>query len=88
MLLDPVRDGQSAAEVARGVCQHIIGLNPTAIRYCTCTGTCTVTRTFTLCYSDEEDKENSLLHQSYLLDEEFKVLLYPASLYLLTSWIP
>lgn len=51
---DPVREGQSAAEVARGVCQHIIGMNPTAI-------------------SNEEDKENSLLHQSYLLDEEFKV---------------
>lgn len=51
---DPLPDGQTAATVTRGVCQHIIGMAPTVI-------------------SDEEDKENSLLHQTFILDEEIKV---------------
>merc|ERR1719282_873070 len=36
------------------LCQHIVGMGPTAI-------------------DDEDDKENSLLHQAFLLDEEKKV---------------
>jgi len=51
---DPIYEGQTAASLTRGLCQHIIGLAPTAI-------------------SDEEDKDNSLVHQSYLLDEDVKV---------------
>lgn len=44
----------ATSSIARGVCQHIIGLAPLHI-------------------SNIEDKENSLMHQSYLLDEEQKV---------------
>lgn len=44
----------SSLGVVRGVCQHIIGMAPTAV-------------------SNEEDRENSLFHQAYLLDEELKV---------------
>jgi len=51
---DPVYEGQTAATLTRGLCQHIIGMAPTAI-------------------SDDEDKDNSLVHQSYLLDEDIKV---------------
>jgi len=40
--------------VARQVCQHIIGMAPTAV-------------------DNEEDKENSLVHQKFLLDETLSV---------------
>jgi len=47
-------EDSATSSIARGVCQHIIGLAPLHI-------------------SNAEDKENSLMHQSYLLDEEQKV---------------
>jgi len=50
---NPAQDSATSS-IARGVCQHIIGLAPLHI-------------------SNIEDKENSLMHQSYLLDEEQKV---------------
>jgi elongation factor Ts len=48
------QDADATSSIARGICQHIIGLAPLHI-------------------SNIEDKENSLMHQSYLLDEEQKV---------------
>jgi len=47
-------DGVSDTELARQICQHIIGMAPRSLE-------------------DENDKENSLLHQPFLLDEDVKV---------------
>lgn len=47
-------EGQTAEGLAKQICQHIIGMAPTAV-------------------SNEEEKESSLLHQTFLLDEEYKV---------------
>jgi len=47
-------EGITDTELARQVCQHIIGMAPNSIE-------------------DENDKENSLLHQPFLLDEDLKV---------------